>query len=273
MIRHRARRVPPGGQAGGGQNLEAALSGLQPQFRTRLVKDYRDLKDAYVKRQYDSSGLRAGRFSETMLRMLQHQLTGTHIPFGTRIQNFIDECGKLEKLPQATGHESLRVVMPRALAFMYTIRSKRGIGHVGGDIDAHQIDAVTVARIADWCMAELVRVVHVLPLEEAQRLLDAISARELPQVWRVLGKRRVLDGSRDYREQTLLLLYDAPDGQASPGELFDWSGHSHRTVYERNILNRLHRERLVEFDHQRGIVALSPTGTQFVEENLLVQQT
>ena len=250
-----------------------SLSSLQPRFRARLIKDYRDLKDAYVKRQYDASGLRAGRFSETMLRLLQQQLTGTHIVFGTKIPNFIDECGKLENLPQAAGPESFRVVMPRALAFMYTIRSKRGIGHVGGDIDANQIDAATVARIADWCMAELIRVVHMLPLEDAQRLLDSISARQLPQVWTVLGKRRVLNRSHDYREQTLLLLYDTPSGQASSDDLFDWSGHSHKTVYERDILGELHRERLAEFDRHRGIVALSPTGTKFVEENLLTKQT
>src|SRR2546428_2859493 len=105
MPRRRARHVPAGGQAGG-QSLEAALSSLQPRFRARLIKDYRDLKDAYVKRQYDASGLRAGRFSETMLRLLQQQLTGTHIVFGTKIPNFIDECGKLENLPQAAGPES-----------------------------------------------------------------------------------------------------------------------------------------------------------------------
>lgn len=155
---------------------------------------------------------------------------------------------------------------------MYTIRSKRGIGHVGGDIDANQIDAATVARIADWCMAELIRVVHTLPLEEAQRLLDSISARQLPQVWTVLGKRRVLNPSHDYREQTLLLLYDTPNGEASSDDLFAWSGHSHKTRYERDILGALHQERLVEFDGQRGIVALSPTGTKFVEENLLTKQ-
>jgi hypothetical protein len=252
-----------------GPTLDTALSALDARFRTRLIKDYRDLKSAYVQRQFDACGLRAARFAETMLRLLQDRLAGTYIPFGTKIPNFIDECRKVENLPHAAGPEGLRVIMPRALAFMYTLRSKRGIGHVGGDVDANQIDAATAARIADWCMAELIRVVHTLSLEDAQRLLDAISARQLPHVWTVLGKRRVLDPSNNYREQTLLLLYETASGEVSADDLFKWTGHSHKTLYERDILGGLHRERLLEFDLERRTVVLSPTGSQLVEERLL----
>ncbi len=268
-IRRGVPPSPPVAVQSSGPTLVTALSVLDARFRARLIKDYRDLKSAYVQRQFDACGLRAARFAETMLRLLQHWLTGTHIPFGTRIPNFIDECGKVENLPQTAGPEGLRVIMPRALVFMYTLRSKRGIGHVGGDVDANQIDAATSARIGDWCMAELIRVVHTLTLEDAQHLLDAISARQLPHVWTVLGKRRVLNPSNNYREQTLLLLYETANGEVSADDLFNWTGHSHKTKYERDILGALHRERLLEFDLERRTVVLSPTGSQFVEDRLL----
>lgn len=252
--------------------LDSALSALDARFRNRLIKSYLDLKGAFVQRQYDTCGLRAGRFAETTLRLLQERLTGAHIQFGTRIPNFIDECAKLEKLPKTAGPESLRVVMPRALAFVYTIRSKRGVGHVGGDVDANPIDAATCARLADWCMAELIRVVHTLTLEEAQRILDAISGRQLPQIWSVLDRQRVLNPSLGHREQTLLLLYETPKGEASVNDLFQWTGHTHKTRYERRVLTALHRERLVEFDRDQRVVILSPTGIKLVEDTLLAAQ-
>jgi hypothetical protein len=96
--------------------------------------------------------------------------------------------------------------MPRGLNFLYTLRNKRGIGHVGGDVDANSIDAATIVRVADWCLCELIRVVHNLPLEEAQTLLNAITERQIPGVWSVVGKKRVLIPGLDAKAQTLVLL-------------------------------------------------------------------
>src|SRR6185369_4334658 len=97
----------------------------------------------------------------------------------------------------------LRILMPRALVFLYSLRNKRDFGHAGGEVDANQIDSSTAVRLADWCMCELIRVSHTIPMEDAQLICDAISERELPVVWSVLGRKRVLDTSHGYREQTL----------------------------------------------------------------------
>jgi hypothetical protein len=47
-------------------------------------------------------------------------------------------------------------------------------------------------RNADWVICELIRVFHGLSLEEAQVIVDAIAMRELPDIWAVAGKKRVL---------------------------------------------------------------------------------
>src|SRR5664280_1735134 len=104
-------------------------------------------------------------------------------PFGTRISNFADECRRLTTAPTTAGNESERVVLPRALNFLYTMRNKRGIGHVGGDIDANGIDIATMARTADWVICELIRINHGVSLEEAQDIVDGISVRQLPTIW------------------------------------------------------------------------------------------
>jgi hypothetical protein len=200
---------------------------------------------------------------------LQQQLTGTSIPFGTRITNFSEECAKLERLPQAAGHESLRVLIPRALNFVYTLRSKRGIGHVGGDVDANQIDGATAVRVADWCICELIRLFHALSLEEAQAIVDAMSVRQLPQVWAVVGRRRILDTSLDYKSQTLLLLYsDAQTGVPSE-DLYEWTEHPNFGYFKRDVLRPLHTARMVEYDRETEIVVISPLGVRRVEDELL----
>ncbi len=246
--------------------LNDAFTSLPATLRSRLLTRYKELKAAYTDGQYDSAGLRAGRLAEVLLRILQHQLTGSYTPLGTKLGNFTDECGKLEKLPKTAGVESLRIIMPRAINFLYTLRNKRGIGHEGGDVDANGIDAATCVRVADWCLAELLRVVHTLSLEEAQALLDALAEREVPQVWAVGGVKRVLDPSLSYKEQTLLLLYGEPEVEVPEEDLFSSTEYSRPSLYRRDVLKPMHKARLIEYDGENEVVRLSPTGAVEVEQ-------
>ncbi|MBV1931408.1 MAG: hypothetical protein KUG71_06810, partial [Porticoccaceae bacterium] len=97
-----------------------ALASVDKSFRTKIIKSYIDLKAAFVSAQYDSAGLRAGVFAEAVVRLLQQELTGSHTPFGTRLPNFTALCHGFENVDKPKGHESLRVLIPRALHFIYT---------------------------------------------------------------------------------------------------------------------------------------------------------
>lgn len=249
--------------------LDTALAGISATFRRRLIKAYNGLKTAYLDGNFDACGLRAGRFCEVLLRWAQEQLTGSFTPFSGQLSNFKNECDKLEQTPRASGHESVRVLLPRALNFLYTMRNKRGIGHEGGDVDANEIDAATAVRIADWCVCELIRLHYTVSLEEAQAICDAIAERQLPQIWDVFGKRRVLDPKLSYSQQTLLLLYASTEHGTPMEDLVAWTEHSNAAVYRRDVLVRLHKARLVEYDRDTEMVAISPTGSVKVEAELL----
>lgn len=165
--------------------LDAALYAIPTRFRSKIIQSYLELKRRYSEAvrdaAWDASGLSAGKFCEAVLRFLQWQLTGTHIPFGKAIPHFENECRNLgTTTPQSAGVESLRLIIPRALIFLYTLRNKRGIGHVGGDVEANEIDAATTARLCDWVVCELVRIFHGLSLEEAQVIVDALAERVVP---------------------------------------------------------------------------------------------
>jgi hypothetical protein len=249
-------------------SLEAALASLPAELRSRLVKHYVALKQAFVQGSLDSCGSRAGKFSETLIRYIQHSLEGAHSPWGQQI-NLYAEARRLESLPQTSGPEPLRVFIPRALCFLYTLRSKRGFAHVGGDLDSDPIDAVTCVKVADWCLCELIRVVHGLSLEDAQVLVDTIAARESPSVWRVGGRRRVLTSGLSYKDQALLLLYSDVSEAVLVEDLFEWVEYSRLDHFRQRVLAPLHRARLVEWDRDAKTVQISPTGARTVEDGIL----
>jgi hypothetical protein len=253
--------------------LDTALSGISKQFSKKIANIYLELKKrhsvSHYSHDYDSFGLSVGKFGETILRCLQHHLTSQFIPFGTHISNFQDECQKLSALPRTSGNESLRIIIPRALAFLYTLRGKRGIGHVGGDVDANFIDSSTMGKICDWIMCELIRIFHNLSLEEAQSLIDSISTRTVPDIWEANGKKRVLRSDLNYSQKTLLLAYSESRKSVSARDLFNWSKYSDYSTYVKTILKPLHREDLIEFDEVSDEVVISPLGIREVETSIL----
>lgn len=252
--------------------LDSALASIPVAFRSKIIQTYLDLKRNCVETRYEAAGLSTGKFCEIALRLLQNIVHGTFTPFGKKINNFADECRKLVAAPEAAGNESERVVLPRALVYLYTMRSKRGIGHVGGDVDANAIDIATMARVADWIVCELIRINHGLSLEEAQDIVDGISVRQIPDVWEVAGKKRVLKAGLNARDQALLLLYSTQSSAILLEDLCDWVEYSNPSVFKRTIIRALHKERLIEHDAETDSIFLSPNGAAYVEQNILSPQ-
>lgn len=249
--------------------LATALAKVPTVFRAKLVQSYLDLKKNVTETRYDVAGLAAGKLCEVVLRFLQQKVHGSFTPFGTKINNYADECRRLTTASATSGNESERVVLPRALLFLYTMRNKRGIGHIGGDVDANGIDIATMARTADWVVCELIRINHGLSLEEAQDMVDGISVRQLPTIWEVAGKKRVLKDGLKAKDQALLLLYSSPDSAVLLEDLCDWVEYSNPRMFKSTIIKDLHKQRFLEFDTDSESLILSPKGVKYVEENLI----
>jgi hypothetical protein len=252
---------------------EDALKNLKPRHRNKIILAYDEIKQRYSKAKYDSawdsSGLSVGKFCEAVLRFLQDELTKKYIPYGKHIPNFVNECNALINLPQSSGFESMRIIIPRALIYLYTMRGKRGIGHVGGDVEANEIDASTIVRVCDWIFCELIRIYHNLSLEEAQSIIDSISEKSVPLIWEIGGKKRILNKSLNYKQKTLVLIYSEIENGVYVNDLFDWVEHSHLTNFKRDVLKQLHKEKLIEFDNYNDIVYISPLGIKEVETVIL----
>ncbi|MBI3934759.1 MAG: hypothetical protein HY316_08695 [Acidobacteria bacterium] len=249
--------------------LATALANVPSTFRSRLIHTYLDLKRNCVEARYEAAGLAAGKFCEVVLRLLQEKVHGSFTPFGTKINNYADECRKLIIAPSTAGNESERIVLPRALVFLSTMRNKRGIGHVGGDIDANAIENAAMAKTADWIVCELIRINHGLSLEEAQDIVDGISVRELPAIWEVAGKKRVLKEGLKAKDQALLLLYSNQNSAVLLEDLCEWVEYFNPAIFKGAIIRKLHKQRFLEFDKDSESVILSPKGVEYVENNLI----
>lgn len=249
--------------------LQDALAKLPTDFRNRIISSYLDLKSRHAEGKYDAAGVSAGKLCETVIRLLQHELKKTVTPFGQQIANFAGECDSFAQVPKAVANESLRIVIPRGLSYLYTLRNKRGIGHAGGDVDANAIDGATIARVGDWIICELIRIFHNMSLEDADALVASLSSREIPDIWEVGGKKRVLRSGLDFTQKTLLLLYSSVESAVLAEDLFSWTKYSNFAVYKTKVLGKLDTKNSIEYDRDSDTVIISPLGIKYVEEEIL----
>lgn len=250
--------------------LEQALGNVDKTIRKKIIENYLDLKGHLTSKRHDSAGVSAGKMCEAVIRHLQKQAFGQNTKFGKHIPNFADECRKIVQCPSTSPiTDSERKVVTRSLVFLYTMRNTRGIGHVGGDVDANAIDAATMGRVADWIICELIRVYHGLSLEEAQGIVDALAIRQVPDVWEVAGKKRVLRKDVAAWEKVLLLLYSEENSEVLIEDLFNWVEYGRMDHFKDRVIRKLHNDLLVNWDRESDVIVLSPLGASHVEESIL----
>ena len=134
-------------------------------------------------------------------------------------------------------------------------------------MDPNHMDATAVVAMSKWILAELIRVFHDLDTQTAGDVVEALTDREVPAVWNVNDRKRVLNPKLTMKDKTLLLLHTEA-GPVSENDLSDWVEHSNSSNFRRDILRPLHKAKLIEYDEKSRSVHLSPTGATYVERNL-----
>lgn len=151
---------------------------------------------------------------------------------------------------------------------MYEVRNNRNVGHVGGDVDPSHMDAVCVLQMSKWLIAELIRILHKQDVDEAAALVDALVEREMPIVWSVGDKLRVLDPKMSMKNKSMILLH-AASGIVAESDLVDWVEHSNASVFRRDVLRPAHKSKLIEYDQAAHTVQISPLGVEYAEKLLV----
>lgn len=243
-----------------------ALAALPSGLRAGLIKSLDEIVRNFRAGRWEPSELNGGKLCEVVYTILRGHADGALPPKPSKPKNMVDACKALEN---AGAHlpRSLRVQIPRVLVALYEIRNKRGVGHVGGDVDPNHMDATVVVAMSKWVVAEVIRLFHSVDTATATALVDALVSREVPVVWEVSGKKRVLATKLSLKEKSLLLLY-SHTGPAPESDLRAWVEHTNASVYRRDILRPAHKAKLIEYDTTTGTVELSPLGVEYVEQNL-----
>ncbi|MDD4876527.1 MAG: hypothetical protein PHQ86_05300 [Dehalococcoidales bacterium] len=143
-------------------------------------------------------------------------------------------------------NDSFRIHIPRILLSVYNIRNKRGVGHLGGDVNPNLADATVITAAVDWILAELYRIFYTVSLNEAQEIVNGLVRRKIPLVWEINNIRRVLDPTISYRNQTLILLCSVYPSSLADDELVNCLEYSNPSRYRTNIIKNLHKDRLIE---------------------------
>ena len=131
------------------------------------------------------------------------------------------------------------------------------------------MDATAVYTMTSWIMAELIRIFHAVSISEAQEAVDALAERKMPLVWSPGGNlKRVLDTKLDTSQQTLLILHQSL-AWVDEAELFNSVEYSKLNLYRSNILAKLHKKRLIEYDKVAKKAKISPLGSASVEKEII----
>lgn len=234
---------------------------------SELFEKYREIERNYRERRWEPSELNGGKLCEVAYSILKGHVDGVFPATASKPSNFLKACQDLEKAPTSMGR-SIRIQIPRILIGLYEIRNNRGVGHVGGDVDPNQMDAICVLHMSKWVVSELVRVFHDVSLEEATKLIEVISDRELLLVWNTGEVKRVLSTKLSLAQKTLVLLYSSTS-PLSESELLNSLEPSNPSSYRSTVLKKLHKNRILEYDQAAKLVQISPLGIREVEDRIL----
>ncbi len=238
-------------------DVSLALAVIPQQLRKELIEEYRSIVRNYAEHRWSPAELSAGRFCEIVYSVLTGYGSGAYPARASKPDDFVSACRKLESNKKAP--RSFQILIPRTLPALYEVRNNRGVGHVGGDVDPNHMDATFVVSASNWILAELVRVFHNLSIEAAQQLVDAIAERRVPLIWQGGDVKRVLNPKIEVRDQ-LLLLIASSTGKLKVADLRLWTEYKNTTRFL-ELLNGLHKARMIEFNESESSVEILPPGS------------
>jgi hypothetical protein len=232
-----------------------------------LIDSYIEIKEHYYLNRLEPSELNGGKFVEATIRIIQFVTqNGNFTPIGTPIHNTIDSLRKFEQISDKTILESYRIHIPRNLCSIYNIRNKRGVGHLGGDVNPNLPDANLIIACCDWTLAELFMINYHCSLDQAQKMVDVLVQRRNLLVYEFEDIKRVLNPKLTFKNQTLLLLASEHPKRVEISTLVRWIEPAKISNYKQGVLKPLHDSRMIDIFENQSCIILPP-GLKFVEDN------
>ena len=243
-----------------------AFSVLPSTLRDDLLSAFNEIVKNYREHKWEPSELNGGKLCEAVYTVIKGWLDGQKYPARARKPDrFPQACLSLEnQYQQVPNSRSPRILIPRMMVGLYDIRNNRGVGHAGAEVDPNHMDATVVLYTAKWLVAELIRLLHTLSIDEATAIVENLIEREVAWVWTHGDKKRMLRTGMTWKQQTLVLLLTEA-GDVAEADLMRWLEHPRLANYRQKVLNSLHAERLIEYDKEKRTIRLLPPGVRAAE--------
>ena len=226
---------------------------------SNFIESFLAIVREHRKKNWKYAGNESGQFIEVARRMLEFATTCKYTPLSEKLPLFNENALRLYEHSDTSIDNSYRMLIPRCLFAMYSIRNKRGIIHKS-EIDPNAMDSTMLLNNAKWVLAEFVRLSSNLPFEETAELIESLLEREQPMFWTIGVVTRILCPKMDAASKILCLLY-YQDGQVD-FKLQDAIEYKNTTRF-REILKKLHSERKIEYINNDCF--LSPIGLKEAE--------
>lgn len=194
-------------------DMIAALSpklgvSLADDLVTQFLKIRQDLATSTLERAV------CGKFVETFVQCLQ-QL----------------EAGKYESKPDVDKYlvsvesktaldEGLRLCGSRVARSIYTLRNKRNIAHNTATLDPNSIDLRYTYHACSWILAELLRTVAGLSMEEAGRYVSLLSV-PVGTLVEDFGTSKLVLADVSIAEELLILLHSVYPAPLAPAAVYE----------------------------------------------------
>lgn len=170
-----------------------------------LLEDYSRLKEAEIQGKHDHVGQIAGKYFETVVKILLKTRKGIN-PSAKGIK-FEKACNELLQESKTTiDDEILTLLLPLVLKGGYAIRNKKRVSHARG-INPDFMDSRYLCCLADWVMAELLRIYHSKDNKNIQSIINSIVERKIPMLQDINGDKVLLDQKVSASFANLLVIY------------------------------------------------------------------
>ena len=247
--------------------LIAALSQNIPhEILINLLNEYQQIKRQFVLRKFQPTELNAARFSECVIRLLEHLDTGQYTPFGTSINSE----RVINKIPNNSNlQDSIRFFIPKLTRITLDFRNKRDVAHVGGEVSPNYSDSIFVVHCTDWILTELVRLFYCCSINEAKQIVASINQVQIPIVAEIDGFIRIQDTTLKANEKVLVVLYYKQPNKVTDVNIAQWIRYKNVSRLKTDILSKLDSEAMIHYEH--GMCSLLPKGAAYVEKNISLE--
>lgn len=186
---------------------ELLKSRFAPKHVDAALKHFRAMVEEFQKSEWEESIAKGGKFVEAVLKALWVHV-GNKVPPPREFK-----AGKiiieLEKCPQSSFEDTIRLTVPRACRFAYDIASNRGARHDPDEVNPNEMDANVVIATCSWILAEMLRYSQKSAIDpnRVKELLNGLMQRRYPVIEEVDGRVYFHLTRKSARDIALLTLW------------------------------------------------------------------